>query len=935
MLRLPCLIAGRYRIERHIGEGGFGSVFAGVHIVLETPVAVKVLRLAPSLTAEERDELTARFLAEGRVLTRLRHPHIVGALDLGLLPADEEGRAAPYLAMEWVEGTTLESVLAARSTRLTIAEAWELFEPLLDAMACAHAARVVHRDLKPANVMVVPSGGSIGVPRVIDFGIAKIVAPDETAGAGATSTASPSSPFTRAYAAPEQVAQARTGPWTDVHALGLLFVELVTGALPYARYPDPRLAAVDPERPTPRAAGVDAGALEAVIARAVALRPGDRFADAGEMLLAARDAAKTMGLAISPPRRSESALPEGAPPSPSSSPSAEGMIRAEAASGLVDHPSVTPSGVQSGAIAATLVTQPEPPSRKAGLRSLAVVAALVVAAPIALFALSGSRARKVPASAPPASSATQVAPALRVEGAHALTLDPGCEEFPSLAPDDRSIVFSAAVGHDFHVFRLDLATSQRTQLTFGKGWNSHASFSPDGRHIVFDRVGDVGGTLELSLVDKTPERLVAKGDMRPSYSPDGSAIWAGKSARPTRLDRATGAVSRALVPPPAIFLHAVIESPTGDVVALAEDPQAVPLGLLRYAKGDDKDPVWLLRAKVHSSFAFTPQADAVVATVDVGSATTYELWRAPLDGSPPHIVPGNTLIPARGLSFSHRGDRVAWSSCDQTSDVVALESRGEAWSTPPPTNARRWVDETPAAIPGKTALVLRSDRDGRPGLWVVEPSGAVPARKIPIGDLNPLPPGVSHDGGSVVFQADGRGIFVVPVDGSAPPRRLTDDRRHEGPRFSRDDRRIFFGVNFDDGTSEIDALTLADGTIERIVPPGASLPALSPTDDGLIYARAEKDGSQSVVLLSLATRRTRVLVPNFLPNTAGWFSPDGARYVAYDDFQALEVDLATHAVVRRYQSSDSLMGLAYSSAGAFLARSTWSGDIWIANIALE
>src|SRR4051812_822281 len=81
--RLPLLIDDRYRLDRLVGVGGYGNVYAGIHVVLGAPVAVKVLRLDPRATPDERASLQARFLAEGRVLTRLRHPSIVAALDLG------------------------------------------------------------------------------------------------------------------------------------------------------------------------------------------------------------------------------------------------------------------------------------------------------------------------------------------------------------------------------------------------------------------------------------------------------------------------------------------------------------------------------------------------------------------------------------------------------------------------------------------------------------------------------------------------------------------------------------------------------------------------------------------------------------------------------------------------------------------------------------
>lgn len=930
--RLPLLIDARYRLDRLVGEGGFGSVYAGVHVVLGAPVAVKVLRLDPRATAEERAERSARFLEEGRVLTRLRHPSIVTALDLGLMPPDEEGNATPYLAMEWVPGVTLEGWLTARGRALTLPEAWELFEPLASALAFAHEARVVHRDLKPGNVMIVPVDGRLGLPRVIDFGIAKLVAPDETASGGATVTASAPSAFTPAYAAPEQVVQARTGPWTDVHALALIFVEMVTGASPYGAKGNDRLRAVDPERPTPGRAGVDVGAFEPVIARALSLRPRERFSDAGELLAACGKAAREMGLLVSEKR--ELGTWRDAPDGTSAAPTAASVPAPLPRGGTVrSEEPIVRGDVGAAATRPPMTTGVD---RFRAARTPLVASLLVAAATYAFFsARRGPPPVEHAAIASTAATAatapvSAAAPSVRLEDVQALTLDPGCEEFPSFAADDRSVVYSASVGHDYHLYRLDLETRKRTQLTTGKGWQTHPMVSPDGARVVYTATDGPTELRELTLDGTSPPRKVGEGEMRPSYAPDG-AIWAGETLHPTKLDRA-GAVLRTLTPPEGIHVHAVLEGPQGHVVALAEDRNATPVGLLLYAPGKDENPTWLLRANIHSSFVLTPRGDAVLATVEVGSASTYELWRAPLDGSPPQIVPGNTLIPARGVSFSRRGDRVVWSSCDQTSDMVALEARGADWHAPPPLHARKWLDELVAPIPGKRAVVVRSSRDGNAGFWVIEPGGTEPARKLPLGDLRPTAPAVSNDGAWIAFSAAERGVFVAPLDGGAPPRQITDDPKHGLPRFSRDDRTLYFEVQLSDGATEIAAIPVAGGPVERIAPSGSATPSASPRRDELIFARTENEGG-SVMLMDLATRRTRVLVKGFLPNIAGWYSADGARYLMYDDIEAMEIDVASGRVVHRFRAgADSITGASYGGSGVLLTRSIWSGDLWIARL---
>jgi serine/threonine-protein kinase len=314
------LIDGRYRVERCVGAGGFGTVYKAFHVGLGSFVALKVLKLPPELRADQIARLCGAFFDEARTLKLLRHPNIAHALDVGLLPSgslprEPHGMQLPYLVMEWCSGPTLEEYLRARGGSLPIRDAWRIFEPLLDAMAHAHAEGVAHRDLKPSNVLL-ELVDDAPVPRVVDFGIAKIVAPGEMAGSGSTRTVSGWSPFTPRYAAPEQLAGARTGPWTDVHALALVFFEMLTGRSPFGDDENAAFALFDPARPTLRSVGVDAPDLDRVLTRALALRPADRYADAGALASALRAVASSplRTLGQGPFVRSDARIPSDAPP---------------------------------------------------------------------------------------------------------------------------------------------------------------------------------------------------------------------------------------------------------------------------------------------------------------------------------------------------------------------------------------------------------------------------------------------------------------------------------------------------------------------------------------------------------------------------------------------------------------------------------------------
>ncbi len=332
----------QYRVEGIIGEGGFGLVYRATHLAFERMVAVKLLKVPHYFTAEARQSLEERFRDEARLLARLgQHPSIVQVLDVGT--ASTRVGPAPYLVMEWLAGEDLEHELAAHrqagTPPLSPREAAKLLEPAIDGLALAHRLSIAHRDIKPANLFLCTT--VLGpTTKLLDFGIAKVMQAGDTASRAYTNVQSAFRAFTPAYGAPEQYLPKRyggSGPWTDVHALGLILVELMIGR---PAVPDHDLSAtlhaiIHPTRPTPRTHGVDLGEeVERITARALALEPRDRFRDAGELhhallpLLAHRPMPEvipsippTVPLQVPPEIRASAAplpatvlLPDGGPP---------------------------------------------------------------------------------------------------------------------------------------------------------------------------------------------------------------------------------------------------------------------------------------------------------------------------------------------------------------------------------------------------------------------------------------------------------------------------------------------------------------------------------------------------------------------------------------------------------------------------------------------
>jgi serine/threonine-protein kinase len=218
------VIAGKYRVERFLGEGAMGTVVAAYHLLLDVPVAVKLL--SPELV--RYPQLVQRFLREARSAARLKSEHVVRVMDVGTIEGGQ-----PYIVMELLEGEDLERRLQ-RAGALPIDQAIDFVLQALEAAAHAHAAGIVHRDLKPANLFVTSAPDGREVVKVLDFGIAKLSAESRAQRAGTESgalTGEHSALGSPSYMAPEQVQSSRDiDARADVWAFGTLLYEMFTGS---------------------------------------------------------------------------------------------------------------------------------------------------------------------------------------------------------------------------------------------------------------------------------------------------------------------------------------------------------------------------------------------------------------------------------------------------------------------------------------------------------------------------------------------------------------------------------------------------------------------------------------------------------------------------------------------------------------------------------
>ena len=275
---------GPYRVVETLDEGGMGIVYlAEREGDFEKKVAIKVLR-----SEMDSQAVVRRFQAERQILARLEHPAIARLLDGGSL---DDGR--PYLVMEYVEGTPVDDYCAQHA--LGLKQRLELFLEICSAVAYAHRNLIVHRDLKPDNILV----SADGRPKLLDFGIAKLLDPADRLLEDITATAA--RPMTLRYASPEQVLGEAITTATDVWALGLLLCELLVGQLPFGRNEGPlevvkrtgarprlRLRDAQPRRPSQLADGPNqrrrlAGDLDAIVLRALGRTPAERYASVERM----------------------------------------------------------------------------------------------------------------------------------------------------------------------------------------------------------------------------------------------------------------------------------------------------------------------------------------------------------------------------------------------------------------------------------------------------------------------------------------------------------------------------------------------------------------------------------------------------------------------------------------------------------------------------
>jgi serine/threonine-protein kinase len=303
------ILAGKYKVESVVGEGGMGTVYAAQHQLTGKRVAVKWM--LPNLAADE--DAVQRFMREAMAAGRIDHPNVVDVYDVG------EHAGSPFLVMEFLSGETLADFLSGGEH--TARQIIEVLVPAMRGVAAAHRTGVVHRDLKPENIFLArDSEGRFIGPKVLDFGISKVSAADGQVDPKLTKTgAVVGTPY---YMSPEQIrGSSDVDKGADIYAFGVIMYEALTGCVPFnadtysalileiaTGTPRPPRA-LNPELPVP---------LEAIIMKAMARERGDRHPDLETLIADLDPFARSAGFTIRPSdattrRRAASAEVTGTP----------------------------------------------------------------------------------------------------------------------------------------------------------------------------------------------------------------------------------------------------------------------------------------------------------------------------------------------------------------------------------------------------------------------------------------------------------------------------------------------------------------------------------------------------------------------------------------------------------------------------------------------
>lgn len=723
---------GPYEIVEHVGDGGMGSVYRAVRAdqAFQKEVAIKVVKRGLDL-----DYIVRHFRVERQIMASLAHPNIATLMDGGSTPD-----GAPYFVMEFIRGKPIDVYCDEQG--FDVRSRLEMFRTVCAAVEFAHRHGIVHRDIKPNNILVTAAG----VPKLLDFGIAKILDPDRFEGPREP-LATIGAVMTPDYASPEQLNGGPVSEASDVYSLGVVMWELLCGSRPYPpRTPFRRVTTGDGEVRLPsRLAGRRdlAGDLDHIVLMALAPDPARRYRNAGGL-------EEDIGRYLQ--GRPVAARPHG--------------------------------------IGYRL-------SKFVRRQRAAVISVAVTAGAAAAIALLFAVRDRVDRGAEPPEVAR-------------LTSLRGEEFQPALSPDGARIayVWDGETGGNQDIYVQPLAAAQPLRLTTDPDRDLSPVWSPDGSRIAWLRVGNQSAAIfSVPATGGSPRKIaevfadrVDVVGRQLDWSPDGAFLAVadrlspGHPFRIVLVNAASGAKREFTLPP---------EQTIGDMCpAFSHDGQSLAF-LRAFASGVGEIYVVPMRGgaarRITSDnryilgLAWAPNGRELVFSSERGGIAA--LWEVRVPRGTPRRIPfvgQNVADPA----FSRDGRTLVYSQFVADANIWRLDRPVSGQATE--LIASTQYDSSPNYSPDGTRVAFRSNRSGYHEIWISDAEGRSAFQLTHFRGGLTGSPRWSPDGRRIAFDCRPEGqadIYTIPSEGGTPKRITMAGSEDVVPSWSADGRRLYFASN--------------------------------------------------------------------------------------------------------------------------------------------
>ncbi len=809
---------GRYEVRSKLGEGGMGEVYLARDTQLDRDIALKILTAD---LARDQQRLH-RFLQEARAAAALSHPNIAHIYEIG------EAEGTQFIAMEYVEGESLDKKIAGRPLRMS--EQLDYAIQIADALDEAHGRGIVHRDIKSQNVMI----NARGRVKVLDFGLAKVSAPG-----GVTDRTSNSELATRVkttpgivmgtvnYMSPEQALGREVDQRSDIFSLGVVLYEMATGRLPFAgdtvTETIDRIAHSQPEAIARLNYDVPPE-LEVIVKKALRKDREERYQTVHDLLVdlreIKRDADMAAGLERSTPPASRSVeIPTQIYDSAAIASQTSVPAAAVTTTPIVQHPTSS-----AEYIAGEIKRNKKP-------IGIAIVAALVVV-------LIGAGVAAVVVYKYFASTTSERKPALSANMKVTRLTANGKTENAAISPDGKTVVYVLRDGGQRSLWIRQVATSSNIQIVPPADMIiGRETFSPDGNYIYYqaeDKQNPQGILLQVPAFGGAPRKIVSNIDSPIAFSPDGSRFAF------IRNDNAA----------------------TGEDHLMLANADGSNEKKLAMRKGDSFFPAtglsWSPDGKTLACPAgsYTGGFHLTVASVDVATGEQKEISTR---------------------KFVDIG-RVSWLSDGTGVLVNAMEqgaNQNQIWLLPYPAGEAQRVthdlnDYGGTSLTADSRSLVTVQFDITANAWVAPANDLMHGKQITTGKLEANSGITWTPDGRIVYSSIAGGnldLWIMNADGTNQKQLTSDPPQDYEPHVTPDGRYIFFGSmrgalpsvwRMDIDGNNLKQITDQEDYIQDITPDGKSIIFTSWRTTKLSLWRATLDGGEPVQISNLFVNSARV-----------------------------------------------------------------------------